>query len=279
MTIEEMAAINHAWITPDTPQYAVIQRYPMLVLMLPTLTDVQGQLLGVNKADPKRDQQLSDQAADADQEHDSWVTVIVGVLDAVIPVADASLGLQEIRDWLFPRGAMHARDSYQTEIGHALKIESELDAPKKKVLRSITFAGQSLLMWVTSWIDAAKQLQAVEAERAQGAPTGPNPLDARRAFLAGVKGLEAAAKVSKLTADEMTTLFGQLNETEKARPNRPKKVEPSPDPVPTPTPTPSPAPAPTIVHVDAPAAEATHTPAPALSAVIRTSEPHHHWED
>jgi hypothetical protein len=245
MSVEEMLTVTEPWTTPTSPAYGVMKKYPLLAPLLAEFQNVKSQLLAAQKKNPKRASEQAAASLAADQEHDYWVNLIVNTIDAVASVADPDLQLVALRDWLFPRGAMHVRDTYPAEVGHALQIESELDATKKKQLKAVVICNQTLLSWVQNWIDAAHKLQATLEDRVQDAPTGGDPVLARRGFLAAVKTLEATAKLAKVTDAESSALFGQLQDTENRKVTRTtKKPDPGPAPVPEPTPAPTP-PAPT----------------------------------
>jgi hypothetical protein len=245
LSIQEMATVASQWADPTSPAHAVISKYALLKAYLPQIVALNTRLTNVRTVDPTRDSALAALATDADGEHDFWLDAIVNVCDAMHPT-QPDLGLQDIRQWLFPRGLLHARDSYGTEVGYALQKASEIDAARKKQLKAIVFGQMTLLQWVDNWLEAAQKLGAIEAQRSQPVSADSNEATAaRRAFLGLVKGLEAAAKVAGLSDDELETVFGYVNELSARKATAKKKsVQPPPTPAPTPAPTPEPVPAP-----------------------------------
>jgi hypothetical protein len=239
-----MATVASQWADASSPGHAVIAKYALLKAYVPQIEALNTRLTNARTVDPTRDSALAAQATEADSEHDFWLDAIVNVCDAT-HATQPDLGLQDIRNWLFPRGLLHARDTYATEVGYAMQKTSEIDAARKKQLKSIVFGQMTLLQWVDNWLDAAKKLGAIEAQRSQPASADSNEATAaRRAFLGLVKGLEAAAKVADLSEDELETVFGYVTDLSKRKTTKAKIAPLPPAPMPpTPGPTP-PAPVP-----------------------------------
>jgi hypothetical protein len=252
LTIQEMVSVTNQWVDPSSRANAVLTSNHVLKTIYPQVVTLNTQLLGVRKVDVAGAAALTASATEADGEHDFWVEAIVNTCDAVHPT-QPTLGLEDIRQWLFPRGVQHARDSYGTEVGYAAQKATELDSSRKKQLKGIVFGGQTLLQWVDNYFDAAKKLGDIEAQRAAATPptSSADALAARRAFLGLVKGLEAAAKLAGLSEDDFAAVFGLLKELSARKAPVKKKPQPAPAPVPpapepTPAPVPQPAPSATI---------------------------------
>jgi hypothetical protein len=255
LTLQEMASITAGWADANSPARAVLTGNPVLRALVPQVDTVNARLIAARKVDPTLVASLTDLATAADAEHDFWVEAIVNVCDAAHPT-QPDLGFSDLRQWLFPRGLMHARDSYGTEVGYAMQKSSELDSARKKQLKAIPIGGQTLLQWVDNYFHAAQKLGDIERQRSEASAGGSSDdaLASRRAFQALVRALDASAKIAGLSDEDYNTLFSYMNELSARKTATKKKAvnpQPAPGPAPTPTPpvpAPTPNPAPTPVN-------------------------------
>lgn len=249
LTMQEMAAVVGRWVQVDGPARPIIMGNAILKVFMPQIDATNTRMLAVRKVDTKELKKLSDDAGLADVDHDFWVNGIVSTCDAVSPM-DPDLGLHDVRQWIFPRGYQHARDSFGTEVGYAAQKETELDAARKKQLKAIVFGRQTLLEWVQNYFEAARKLGEIEAKRGElttAAPAGEDAKSARRAWLQLIKSFSAAADIAGLSEQDYNTVFGYLNELSSRKASKAGAApaqEPDPSPAPEPAPAPAPEPAP-----------------------------------
>lgn len=238
---DEMIGISTGWITVGERARAVIEKTPLLAVLLPHLEEAHEALVDLRaKAEPDT-AALSKKAGEVDARHDALVRGMYVTLTMLAPISDDSAELLGIRDQLFPEALGHTQVSYRGEAGYAKVVESHLDDAMKARLKAIVMHKKTMLDLVTVWLDSGRELGRLEDERDRLVGTSPSlgaeMQTARREWLRLAKALMANAKLAKLTSADDEALFSTLRKTERSAESRaPEKPAPAPAPAPVPAP-------------------------------------------
>ena len=219
LTAEEMVQLSAPWVAPDSEEHTVIMSVPLLAALLPQLAAAH-QLLSsmVPAAQSTKIKELSATEAEVDAQHDTLVRGIHGGLSSLALISANGAELISLRDLLLPEGLLHTQRSYRGEAGYAALLEPRLDADTRKRLAAVTLHDRTLEALVDEWLQLAKQLGELEAQKARlVGPTGNTALEisqARYGWIRMVKALLANAELAQINEAQEQLLFAALHAAE-----------------------------------------------------------------
>lgn len=202
-TVGEMVSTTAPWVTPGHPEREVLERLACTAPLLPEIEAVYGELKHTHTAAVELNELLSnlaDEAGVLDGDHDGWARGIDSMLAGLIQVHQTSTGdaalaerLTSVRDKLFPMGMRVVTFSYREEAGQAVLTAERLSAEDRALLASIRAADASLLDWVNTWLEKARQLGEIENLRTihSSKVPQPSPADAQRARFRWIRMIKA----------------------------------------------------------------------------------------
>lgn len=235
----EMVEVSAPWVTPEEAARAAIEKYPSLAGLLPQLEKVHGNLFALHAKEPSGLASLRQRELQVDARHDSYVHLIYDSLTLLAKVASDGEDLLALRDRLFPEGLSHVRKSFRAEAGHAALVDSQMDDTLRAKMKTIVLHQITLFDGYQQWQSAAKQLGALEEERAHLTMTSPSLASelrtARYAWVRVAKLLLANAEVAEIDKATDELLFSPLRAAERAAASRIHSKPPAPAPNPPPT--------------------------------------------
>ena len=220
-----MVQLSEQWVTPDTEAHTIVKSVPLLAAMLPQIEGAHQSLMSmIPAADSPKFKELSAAEAELDVRHDTLVRGIHGGLTSIALISANGAELLSLRDLLLPEGLAHTQKSYRGEAGHAALVEPRLDANTRKRLSAVNLHDRTLETLVDEWLGVAKQLGALEAQKAKlVGPDGNTALEisqARFGWIRVVKAFLANAELVSIDEAQDRVLFGALHAAELAADRR-----------------------------------------------------------
>jgi hypothetical protein len=235
-TAGEMFIITQSMVTQGEPGRDVIERYPGLKVLFPTLESAHKGVAAVRvpAEDPKL-QALSDQEAAVDAQHDDKVRGIHTCLTGLALLCpEQAVELQRLRDWMFPDGLQHTNRSYRGEAGHAAMLSDQLKPEMAESMKAVRLHNKTLFDALQEYFALGKQLADMEDECARLTPptiSAASANAARNAWIRAVNALVAMADMIGLTPEDDRVLFSAMRDAEQAIGNR-NRSKPAPAPAP-----------------------------------------------
>lgn len=225
LTAEEMVQLSAPWVTPDNEAYTIVKSVPLLAALQPQIEGAHGLLISmIPAADSPKFKELSAAEAELDVRHDTLVRGIYGGLTSLALISAGGAELLSLRDLLLPEGLAHTQKSYRGEAGHAALVEPRLDANTRKRLAAVTLYDRTLEALVDEWLGVAKQLGALEEQKAKRVGPGGNTAfeisQARFGWIRVVKALLANAELAPIDENKDRVLFAALRAAELAADRR-----------------------------------------------------------
>lgn len=220
-----MVQLSEPWVTPDNEAHTILNGVPLLAALLPQIEGAHQLLMSmIPAADSPKFKELSAAEAELDVKHDTLVRGIHGGLTSIALISANGAELLSLRDFLLPEGLAHTQKSYRGEAGHAKLVESRLDADMRKRLSAVTLHDRTLEALVDEWLGVAKQLGALEEQKAKlVGPDGNTAFEisqARFGWIRVVKALLANAELAPIDEAQDRVLFGALHAAELAADRR-----------------------------------------------------------
>ncbi len=235
LTAQEMVQLSAPWVTASDPAGGALEQVPALAALLPQIRAAHSALFAiqVQPNDPKI-KSLSDAEATLDARHDALARGIYATLTALSQIGNSSEELLRIRDLLLPDGLAHTQLTYRGEAGHAALVGSRLDDALRARMKGIVLHDKNLLELVEAWLAAARELGALEEQRARlnapAAASAAQVSSARMAWVRVVNALLANAELAGLDGDSDRLLFAALRAAERTADGRrtagPERVPP-----------------------------------------------------
>ena len=234
MTDEEMIEATGSFLTKDRKR-AQLERYPLLMAMLPALTEAHEGMLAGEKAreDDEREAErakLYQEGVATDARHDRKGAGAFHLLGAMAMLTDdpaRETALLDLRRKLFPDDNLKVlKTTWRGEAGNALRLRNKVlcDEPAVATMRAIpTGDGRTLLDAVNDFVLAGERLGAIEDRRQSlattdgpAAPTTSTRLTARNRWVNVVSTMVLLVDdVLRLDAAARSQLLGGLEEAER----------------------------------------------------------------
>ena len=230
LSTEAMVSVTAAWVEAG-PERNLLQGCPKLAPLLPDVEAAHQNLLATQAGPEQQNAALAElqkQEADADALHDRKLRGIFNLLTGLADLADEPSEAQKhlaLRDRLFPEGLAGVRGSYLAEAGSVELAGERLTDADRDLARALPVLQGSLQQQIERWIEAGKNLGALERKRStvSGVP-GPTRADAARArnawinvmnLFVGASGLE-----KKLDPQGREAIFGLLERAQASAEHR-----------------------------------------------------------
>lgn len=166
-----MLQLNRAWIEP-TQVRPVFERVSLITALLPFLEQRQRDLVA-SRSPLARDfselDALLDQIKEVDDVHDRKARGSSYTLRAFAQLADDPAvreELDELRELIFPTGLSITQKTYREEAGNAEAVAEKLTDAVRARLSALPTPQGSLLDQIEAWLQAGRQLGALEDQRA-----------------------------------------------------------------------------------------------------------------
>ena len=215
LVTEEMGQVSAAWVATGGAARTAIEGEPMLSPLLPKLVAVHAAIVaaGGPSNDPEVRRLMAEEAR-LDSLHDELVRGIHGTLSMLAKVSKSADELLRLRDRLFPEGLRHTNRSYRAEAGHAVAVATAMSTDAEARMKTIQLGDHTLLDLYNQWQDAAKQLGALEEQRAHLGQAAATPAAqyqaARRDWIRWANVLTETAENAEVDAATDALLFSPL---------------------------------------------------------------------
>jgi hypothetical protein len=217
LTPQAMVNISGPWLDA-TQDRKVFTALPLLAALLPTIEEAHEGIKTTQRKSSSIQQRvkaLIDRCVALDARHDSKMRGTFNYLTALAEMTDdpeLKDALLDLRDRLVPAGLKATLRSYTDEAGDAKLLPSRLDDASTKLLKKLKTTDGPLYGAVDAWIQAALELERVDAERARLAKelpadtdgvTSRDVLNAKNAWIRAVRAVESNLALEKGATPEI----------------------------------------------------------------------------
>jgi hypothetical protein len=229
LTPQTMVNISAPWLDPDQER-KILASLPLLAPLLPALEEVHQGLHTTqlkSSSIQQRIKALIERSAELDARHDRKMRGCYTLLTALAELADAPVlaaAILDLRDRLVPAGLKAITRSYTEEAGDAKLLPSRLDEASTKLLKTLQTAEGPLSDAVDAWIEAALELERIDAERVlltaalpadDDGITARDGLNARNTWIRVARAIETNLALEKAATPEIVErLLSRLHREE-----------------------------------------------------------------
>lgn len=228
-TSNEMYQTSAPMVEVGAPARTAIEKIPTLAVMLSQLEAAHKGIAAVRvQPEDPRVQDLSVKEAVVDGRHDDKLRGIHGALTGLALLSNRAQELLQLRDWIMPEGLAHTQLTYRGEAGHAGILASAITPEIMSRMKTVKLDDKTLYDIFQEYVALARELGAMEDERARLSPPAVTPAQAASARYTWVRVMNALIANAELAGlDEQTDrlLFASLRAAEQTANTRVRRQQ------------------------------------------------------